>query len=83
MVIKAFFKNAFSDMAKSARAQKEVSRAEFEATKSESKARHEEAKAMGDPARRKGVMQAKRDEQIRDADKRRTEAEARIYAVKK
>ncbi len=83
MEIKNFFKGAFSDMKEDAKAQHEVDKANLAATKAESKAQWEEAKAMGDPARRKGVMQAKRDEQIRDADKRRAEAETRIDAVKK
>ncbi len=81
MGIKNFFKNAFSDMKEDAKAQHEVDKANLAATKAESKAKREEAKAMGDPACRKGVMQAKRDEQIRDADKRRAEAEARTQAV--
>ncbi len=82
MGIKAFFKNAFSDMAESARSQKEVSRAEFAATKAESKAQWEEAKVMGDPNRRKAVMQTQRDEQIAEANKRKADAEARIAAIK-
>ncbi len=53
MGIKAFFKNAFSDMAESARAQKEVSRAEFEATKAESKANFEENRGSNTYAKAK------------------------------
>ena len=44
MGIVSFFKNAFSDMGKSAKAQHEVDKAQFEATKAESKAQWEEAK---------------------------------------
>ena len=47
----------------------------------ESRAQWEEAKAMGDPARRNAVMQAQRDEQITEANKRKAEAEARIATV--
>ncbi len=76
-----FFKGAFSDMAESAKAQHEVDKANLAATKAESHAQYEEAKAMGDPKRRKAVMQAKRDEQIAEANARKAEAEARIDAV--
>ncbi len=76
-----FFKGAFSDMAESAKAQKEVSRAEFAAAKAESHAQYEEAKAMGDPNRRKAFMQAQRDEQIAEAKKRIEAANARVDAV--
>ena len=81
MGIKAFFKNAFSDMKANAKAQHEVDKANMAATKAESRAQWEEAKAMGDPVRRIAVMQAQRDEQIAEANKRKAEAEARIAAV--
>ena len=42
MSVKEFFKNAFSDMKQSAKAQHEVDKAEFEAVKAESKASFEE-----------------------------------------
>ena len=81
MGIKTFFKNAFADMKANAKAQHEVDKATMAATKAESRAQWEEAKAMGDPARRNAVMQAQRDEQIAEANKRKAEAEARIAAV--
>ena len=81
MGIKTFFKNAFADMQESAQEQKKVSKAQMAATKAESKAQWEEAKAMGKPETRKKVMQAQRDEQIVEANKRKAEAEARIAAV--
>ena len=42
MGIKSFFKNAFSDMKKSAKAQHEVDKANFQAAKAEAKANFEE-----------------------------------------
>ena len=81
MGIKTFFKNAFADMKESAQEQKKVSKTQMAATKAESKAQWEEAKAMGKPETRKKVMQAQRDEQIVEANKRKAEAEARIAAV--
>ena len=81
MGIKTFFKNAFSDMKANAKAQHEVDKANMAATKAESKAQWEEAKAMGKPETRKKVMQAQRDEQIVEANKRKAEAEARVAAV--
>ena len=81
MGIKTFFKNAFADMTANAKAQHEVDKANMAATKAESRAQWEEAKAMGDPARRNAVMQAQRDEQIAEANKRKAKAEARIATV--
>ena len=81
MGIKTFFKNAFADMKESAQEQKKVLKAQMAATKAESKAQWEEAKAMGKPETRKKVMQAQRDEQIVEANKRKAEAEARTAAV--
>ena len=81
MGVKTFFKNAFSDMKANAKAQHEVDKANWNAAKAESKAQWEEAKAMGKPETRKKVMQAQRDEQIVEANKRKAEAEARIAAV--
>ena len=83
MGIIAFFKKAFSDMKKSAKAQHEVDKANMAATKAESRAQWEEAKAMGDPARREEVFQAQRNKQIAEANERKAAAEARINAVKK
>lgn len=75
-----FFKKAFSDMKKSAKAQHEVDKANFAAVKAESKANWEEAKMS--PAARQEMMQKERDEQIAEANKRRAEAEDRIEAAK-
>ena len=81
MGIKAFFKNAFGDMKDSAKAQHEVDKANMAAVKAESKAQWEEAKMS--PAQRQAKMQAERDVQIAEANKRKTAAEARIEATKK
>ena len=76
----AFFKKAFADMKKSAKAQHEVDKAKFNAVKAESKATWEEAKLS--PAGRQALMQRERDEQIAEAKKREAEAQARIDAAK-
>lgn len=76
-----FFKDAFSDMKESAKAQHEVDKTNFAAAKAESHAQWEEAKAMGDPKRRKAVMQAERDEQIAEAKSRIEAANAQVDAV--
>lgn len=76
-----FFKKAFSDMKESAKAQHEVDKANFEAAKAESKAQWEEAKAAGKIETQKAMMQVKRDAQTKDANRRTSEAEARIKAV--
>ncbi len=73
-----FFGKSFKDMKESAKAQHQVDKANFAAAKAESKANWEAAKAMGRPSTRKAMMQAKRDEQISEANQRRAEAEARI-----
>ena len=83
MGIKAFFKNAFSDMKADAKAQHEVDKANFAAAKAESKAQWEDAKAMSRSDTRKPLMQAQRDAQIAEAQKRQAEAQARIDAVRK
>lgn len=77
-----FFKNAFRDMAESARAQHEVDKANFAAVKAESKANFEEAKAMSKPSVRKAAEQAKRQEQIDAANERIAEANERIGIAK-
>ncbi len=77
-----FFKNAFSDMKESAKAQREVDKANFAAAKAESKANWEEAKAQSRPETRKTMVQAKRDEQLTEAARRKADAEARIAAAK-
>ena len=81
MGIKAFFKKAFSDMKKSAKAQHEVDRANFAAAKAEAKATWEEAKMS--PAQRQAKMQEERDAQIAAANERKAAADARIQAAKK
>lgn len=83
MSIKTFFKNAFSDMREDAKAQHKVDKANLAAVKAESKANWEQAKAMGKSETRKAVMQAQRDEQIAEANKRKAEAEARMSNIKK
>lgn len=77
-----FFKKAFRDMKESTKAQHKVDKANFAAAKAESKAQFAEAKAMSKPETRKVIEQAKRDEQIAAANKRATEAQARIDAAK-
>lgn len=77
-----FFKNAFRDMAESARAQHEVDKANFAAVKAESKANFEEARAMSKPSVRKTAEQAKRQEQINAANERIAEANERIDAAR-
>ena len=76
-----FFKKAFQDMKESAKAQHEVDKTNMAAVRAESKAQWEEAKAMRDPEKRKAMMQAERDEQIAEANKRLEEAQARIDAA--
>lgn len=76
-----FLKKALGDMKKSAKAQHEVDRANFAAAKAESKAQWEEAKAMRKPETRNALMQAQRDKQMEEANKRKAEAEARINAA--
>ena len=75
-----FFKNAFKDMKKSAKAQHEVDKANINAVKAESKATWEEAKMS--PKGRQALMQKERDEQIAEAKKRQQEAEERIQFAK-
>ena len=81
MGILAFFKKAFSDMKKGAVAQHEVDKANFSAAKAEAKANFEEAKMS--PLQRHAKMQAERETQIIEANKRREAAEARIEAARK
>ena len=73
---------AFSSMKKNAKAQHEVDKANWNAAKAESKAQWEEAKAMSKPSTHEKMMQAQRDEQIAEANKRIAEAEARIETIK-
>lgn len=81
MGVKKFFKDAFTDMKESTKAQHEVDKAEFEAVKAESKANWEEAKMS--PSQRQAKMQDERDAKIAAANERKAAAEARIDAVKK
>ncbi|MBQ9802427.1 MAG: hypothetical protein IJW51_05095 [Clostridia bacterium] len=80
MGIKNFFKNAFGDMKKNAKAQHEVDKANFAAAKAESRATWEEAKMS--PAARQDLMQKERDAQIKAANERTAAAEARINNAK-
>ena len=82
MRIKNFFKNAFSDMKESAKAQHEVDKAEFAAAKAESKANFNEAKALGNSKARKAMMQAERQSKIDAANARKAAAQARIDSTK-
>lgn len=78
-----FFKDAFSDMKESAKAQHKVDKMNYAAAKAEAKANFEEAKATSSPSARKVVEQKKRDEQIADAMARIEAANTRIEATKK
>jgi hypothetical protein len=66
MGVKKFFKDAFTDMKESAKAQHEVDKAEFEAVKAESKANWEEAKMS--PSQRQAKIQDERDAKIAAAN---------------
>ena len=92
MGIKAFFKKAFSDMKKSAKAQHEVDKAQFEAVKAESKANFEknrgyntyakakaDAKKHWDDAHMTPAQRAEKEQEIRDA--KIAEAKARTEAA--
>ena len=92
MGIKAFFKKAFGDMKRSAKAQHEADKAEFQAAKAEAKANFEEnrghntfkkAKEMGkqswDDAHMTPAERAEKDQAIRD--ERIAEANARREAA--
>ena len=81
MGVKKFFKDAFSDMKESAKAQHEVDKANFAAVKAESKANWEEAKMS--PSQRQAKMQEERDAQIAAANERKAAADARTKAAKK
>ncbi len=80
MSIKNFFKQAFGDMKKSAKAQHEVDKAEFQAVKAESRANFEEnrghntfkkakadAKKSWDDAHMSPAERAAKDQEARDA----------------
>ncbi len=75
-----FFKRAFSDMKRNAKAQHEVDKANFKAAKAEARATFEEAKMS--PSARQELMQKERDEQIAAANKRAAAAQERIDAAK-
>ena len=86
MGIRAFFRKAFSDMGKSAKAQHEVDRAEFQQVKAESRASFEENR--GRNSFKRARAQAKKswdDAHMSPAERAAREAEARdarIAAVK-
>lgn len=75
-----FFKNAFKDMKKSAKAQHEVDKANFNAAKAEAKATWDEARMS--PKGRQALIQKEREEQIAEANKRQKEAEERSKFAK-
>ena len=75
-----FFKKAFRDMKKSAKAQHEVDKANLNAARTEARATWEEAKQT--PAARQAMMQEERDAQIAAANKRAADAQARIDAAR-
>ncbi len=75
-----FFKKAFSDMKKSAKAQHEVDKANFAAAKAESRATWEEAKLS--PSQRQAMMQEEREAQIVEANARKAAADDRIKRAK-
>lgn len=81
MGIKKFFKDAFSDMKESAKAQHQVDKANFEEAKAESKANFEEAKMS--PKCRQQKMMEERNQQIAEANERKAAAEKRIEEAKK
>ena len=81
MGVKKFFKDAFTDMKESTKAQHAVDKAEFEAVKAESKANWEEAKMS--PSQRQAKIQDERDAKIAAANERKAAAEARIDAARK
>ncbi len=80
--VREFFKNAFSDMKESAKAQHELDKAEFAAVKAGSKANFAEAKAMGSIEARKRAEQKKQSEQIDLANARIEAANKRIDKAK-
>lgn len=79
---KSFLARAFHDMAEDAKAQHEVDKANLAAAKAESKAFFEEQKANGSNERRKAAVKAEREKEIREAMKRKSDAEERIKAAK-
>lgn len=77
-----FLKKAFADIKQSARNQHQVDKANFEAVKAESRAQWEEAKAQSRPTARKAAEEARREEQIDQAQARTAAARERIDAAK-
>ena len=75
-----FFKKAFGDMKKNAKAQHEVDKANFNAARTEARATFVEANQT--PAARQAMMQEERDAQIAAANKRAADAQARIDAAR-
>ena len=80
MGIKKFFKDAFSDMKESAKAQHEVDKANLAAIKAEAKVQWEEAKMS--PKARHAKMQEEREQQITKANERKAIADERIKKAK-
>ena len=75
-----FFKKAFGDMKKSAKAEHEVDKANFAAAKAEAKANWEEAKMS--PSARQQMIKEERDAQIAAANERTAAANERIEKAK-
>ena len=75
-----FFKKAFGDMKKSAKAEHEVDKANFAAAKAEAKANWEEAKMS--PSARQQMIKEERDAQIAAANERTAAAKERIEKAK-
>lgn len=75
-----FFKKAFRDMKESTKEQHKVTKANFAAAKAESKITWEEAKLS--PSERQKLMQAKREEEIKEANARKEAAEKRIEEIR-
>ena len=86
MAIKEFFKNAFSDMKESAKAQHEVDKANLEAVKAESKANFEENRGHNTYAKAKADAKQRWDDAhmspAERAAKMQEDREAQIAAAK-
>lgn len=82
MKILSFFKQAFSDMKKSAQAQHRVDQANFAAVRAESKASFAEARANSRPSARKAACQKQQEAAIAAAHARQKDAEVRIRSAK-
>lgn len=77
-----FFKQAFRDMKRSAKQQREIDKANFKAQKMETKAFYEEQKALSNPKARKTMAQSDYLRQMAEAKARQNAAEQRINKAK-